>query len=115
MLEAAKEAVQIYNEEVQTITGESQIDYRTLVEQVFGQEDTRKIWLTNKSTPSEKDIDEGCKFLSMGIMTGFRNPAVGHNSLTKSAKIKIFSDRNCLDILNTISYLFDRLEKRKKP
>jgi len=48
-------------------------------------------------------------------MTGFRNPALGHTSLTMAARIKYFSDRNCLDILSIISYLFDRLEKRKKP
>jgi uncharacterized protein (TIGR02391 family) len=114
-LEAAKEAVQIYNEEVQAVSGESQIDYRDLVSQVFGEDENKIIWITNKSNQSEKDIDEGHKFLSMGIMTGFRNPAVGHNSLTQIAKLRYFSDRNCLDILSTISYLFDRLEKRKKP
>jgi len=114
-LEAAKEAVQIYNEEVQTVSGESQIDYGALVSQVFGKEDNKTISITNKSNLSERDIDEGQKFLSMGVMTGFRNPAVGHNSLTQAAKLKYFSNRNCLDILSTISYLFDRLEKRKKP
>lgn len=114
-LEAAREAVQIYNEEVQTVSGEHEIDYRNLVAQVFGEDESKVIWITNKSNQSEKDIDEGHKFLSMGVMTGFRNPALGHNSLTKAAKIKYFSDRNCLDILSTISYLFDRLGKRKKP
>ena len=114
-LEAAREAVQIYNEEVQLVSGESQIDYRDLVSTVFGEDVNKKIWLTDKLNPSEKDIDEGYKFLSMGIMTGFRNPALGHNSLTQTARLQYFSDRNCLDILNTISYLFDRLEKRKRP
>jgi len=114
-LEAAREAVQIYNEEVQTVSGEDQIDYFDLVSRVFGKDKEKPIWLTNKSNESEKDIDEGHKFLSMGIMTGFRNPALGHTSLTKAEKIKYFSDRNCLDILSIISYLFDRLEKRMKP
>lgn len=81
----------------------------------MGGDENKVIGVTNKSNQSEKDIDEGCRFLSMGIMTGFRNPALGHTSLTRSAKMRYFSDRNCLDILSTISYLFDRLEKRKKP
>lgn len=61
--------------------------------------------LTDKTSESEENIDLGHQFLSKGIITGFRNPANGHTSLTKAQKIKVFSDRNCLDILNTISYL----------
>ena len=114
-LEAARETVQIYNEEVQTVSGEDQIDYKDLVSSVFGLEEDKLIWITNKSNQNEKNIDEGHKFLSMGIMIGFRNPGLGHTSLTRAEEIRYFSDRNCLDILSIISYLFDRLEKRKKP
>lgn len=114
-LEAARETVQIFNEEVQEVSKRYDIDYNGLVSEVFGKGEQKLIWVTNQSNQSEKDIDEGQKFLSMGIMTGFRNPALSHISLTKADKIKYFSDRNCLDILSTISYLFDRLEKRIKP
>lgn len=114
-LEAAREAVQIFNEEVQNISKRKDIGYTGLVSHVFGKGENKLIWVTNQSNQSEEDIDEGQKFLSMGIMTGFRNPALGHTSLTKAEKIKHFTDRNCLDILSTISYLFDRLENRKKP
>lgn len=113
-LEATKEAVSIYNEEVQKVAEEYEHDYRELVSLVFGESSDKKIWITNKSNQSEKDIDEGYKFLSMGVMTGFRNP-VGHNSLTRVENKKYFTDKNCLDILNTLSYLFDKLEARKKP
>ena len=114
-LEAAREAVQIFNEEVQDVSKREDIDYTDLVSHVFGEGEDKPIWVTNQSNQSEKDIDEGQKFLSMGIMTGFRNPALGHTSLTKAERIKHFTNKNCLDILSTISYLFDRLEKRKKP
>lgn len=113
-LEAAREAVQIYNEEVKDVSG-SVLDGCPLMDLCFKNDNTSLIDLTNKSDESEKNIDMGHQFLSKGVITGFRNPALGHTSLTRAAKIKIFSDRNCLDILNTISYLFDRLEKRKKP
>lgn len=113
-LEAAKEAVQIYNEAVQDVSGYKDNDY-ALMEKSFGKEDHKVVWITNKSDESEKNIDEGQKLLSQGVMVGFKNPGVSHTSLTKSLKINNFSDRNCLDILSTISYLFDRLEKRKKP
>lgn len=112
-LEAAREAVQIYNEAVQNISGYNESDY-TLMEKSYGKEDHKKIWITNKSNDSEKNIDEGQKLLSQGIMVGFKNPGVSHTSVTKGLQINDFSPRNCLDILSTISYLFDRLEKRKK-
>lgn len=113
-LEAAREAVQIYNEAVQEVSGSTE-DGCKLMDLCFKNDGTALIHLTDKSCESETNIDLGHQFLSKGIITGFRNPALGHTSLTKAQAIKVFSDRNCLDILNTISYLFDRLEKRKSP
>jgi uncharacterized protein (TIGR02391 family) len=113
-LQAAKEAVQIYNEAVQLVSGYVE-DGFMLMEKSYGKEKHKIIWITNKSCPSDENIDEGQKLLSQGVIVGFKNPAVSHTSRTKAVLVKDFSDRNCLDILNTISYLFDRLEKRKKP
>jgi len=113
-LQAAKEAVQIYNDEVKNVSGEI-INDRALMEFVFGKDKVRKIWITDKNDETDENIDEGHKWLSVGVMVGFKNPAVSHTSRTQADIIKYFSDRNCLDILSIISYLFDRLEKRKKP
>jgi len=113
-LQASKEAVQIYNDEVKNVSGEI-INDRALMEFVFGKDKIRKIWITNKNDETDENIDEGHKWLSVGVMVGFKNPAVSHTSRTQAEIIKYFSDRNCLDFLSTISYLFDRLEKRKKP
>lgn len=113
-LEAAREAVQIYNEEVQSVSG-SVIDGCPLMDLCFKKDGTALIQLTNKTNESEENIDLGHQFLSKGVITGFRNPGLGHTSLTKAAVTQVFSDRNCLDILNTISYLFDRLERRVDP
>jgi uncharacterized protein (TIGR02391 family) len=113
-LEAAREAVQIYNEEVQNVS-KSNEDGCTLMDLCFKKDGSALIQLTKKISESEQNIDLGHNFLSKGVITGFRNPALGHTSLTKAQLVKVFSDRNCLDILNTISYLFDRLERREKP
>ena len=112
-LEAAREAVQIYNEAVQVIS-KSNNDGCSLMDMCFKKDGSALIHLTDKTSESEQNIDLGHQFLSKGVITGFRNPALGHTSLTKAKKIKHFTDRNCLDILSTISYLFDRLEKRKR-
>ena len=112
-LEATREAVQIYNEAVQQISGRTE-DGCPLMEICYGKEETKLIWITNKSNDNEKNIDDGQKLLSQGLIKGFKNPAVSHTSITKGMEMKDFSDRNCLDILNTISYLFDRLESRTK-
>lgn len=113
-LEAAREAVQIYNEEVQNVSGSTE-DGCTLMDLSFKKDNSALIHLTNKANASDENIDLGQHFLSKGVITGFRNPALGHTSLTKAQQIKVFSDRNCLDILSTISYLFDRLERRVSP
>jgi uncharacterized protein (TIGR02391 family) len=113
-LEAAREAVQIYNEEVQRVSG-SREDGCSLMDLCFRKDRGALIHLTDKLSESEQNIDLGQQFLSKGVITGFRNPALGHTSLTRAQIIRVFSDRNCLDILNTISYLFDRLGRRKNP
>ncbi len=114
-LEAAQEAVKIYNEEVQRISGRYDLSDKGLVSEVFGADANKLISLTNKANDNEKNLDEGQKYLSMGVMIGFKNPGASHTSITKLLKDGTFTDRNCLDILSTISYLFDRLERRIKP
>jgi len=113
-LEAAREAAQIYNEAVQTVSSYVEDGY-PLMEKSYGKEQHKKIWITDKSTPNEENIDEGQKLLSQGVMVGFKNPAVSHTSVTQGLSSGVFTDRNCLDILSTISYLYTRLEERKKP
>ena len=113
-LEAAREAVQLYEAAVINIAGSSK-DGKKLMEQVFGSNPAGIIWVTDKSNQSQNNIEEGQKYLSIGVMVGFKNPAVSHTSLTEGLANGNFSDRDCLDILSTISYLYTRLENRTKP
>lgn len=92
-LEAAKEAVTIFNEEVQEVSQKHDKDFTNLVSDVFGKGQHKLIWVTNQSNQTEEDIDEGQKYLSMGIMTGFRNPT-SHTSLSKAEKKQYFTERN---------------------
>ncbi|HRF28262.1 MAG TPA: TIGR02391 family protein [Candidatus Saccharibacteria bacterium] len=113
-IEAAREAAQIYNEEVQRVSGRSEDGY-DLMNIAFGPENGTIISLTNRANDSDKNLENGQKLLSQGIMTGFKNPGVSHSSITAARASGVFTDRNCLDILSTISYLFDRLERRVNP
>lgn len=113
-LEAAREAAQIYNEEVQRVAGRTEDGY-ALMEIAFGKENGKLISLTNKANENEENLETGQKYLSQGVMTGFKNPAVSHTSVTAGRISGMFTDRNCLDILSTVSYLFDRLERRVNP
>ncbi|MGV9001600.1 MAG: TIGR02391 family protein [Candidatus Saccharimonadaceae bacterium] len=113
-LEAAREAVQIYNEEVQTISNRTE-DGFDLMNMAFGPEAGKLIQLTPMANQNEKNLELGQRYLSQGLMLGFKNPAVSHTSITAGQRNQMFTDRNCLDILGTISYLFDRLEKRTNP
>lgn len=111
---AAREAAQIYNEEVQRVSGRTEDGY-ALMEIVFGKENGKLIALTSKANENEENLETGQKYLSQGIMTGFKNPAVSHTSVTVGRSSGMFTDWNCLDIMSTISYLFDRLERRVSP
>jgi len=66
----------------------------------------------NNTTDSEKDIEEGQKFLSAGIIAGFRNPT--SHEVKKSIYPEIFDDKDCLDILSLASYLLGKLDMAKK-
>lgn len=70
-LPRAREAAQIYNEEVQLVSGYGEDGY-LLMEKSYGKEPHKKIWVTTKVTENDKNIEEGQKLLSQGIMTGFR-------------------------------------------
>ena len=55
------------------------------------------------------DIEEGQKLLSMGIMTGARNP-VAHEEIAELRDSGLFSEKDCLDALSLLSHLFRRLD-----
>lgn len=56
-----------------------------------------------------KCIEEGQKLLSMGIVSGARNP-ISHEEIIDLRDSGLFSEKDCLDMLSLLSHLFKRLE-----
>ncbi len=56
-----------------------------------------------------KSIEEGQKFLAMGIVAGARNP-VSHEEIIDLRESGLFTEKDCLDALSILSHLFRRLK-----
>jgi len=56
-------------------------------------------------TQSQKDEQEGIRYLSVGLVSAFRNTAAHELSLSWPV-----SEEDCLDILSLISFLFKKLD-----
>ena len=59
-----------------------------------------------------ENIEDGQKYLSMGIVTGGRNP-VSHEEISNLRDSGLFSEKDCLDGLSLLSHLMKRLEDSK--
>ena len=122
--QAASEAVKAYILAVKQLSGIQNTTDHPLMMQAFGCNEKDKqgnitkrkpISLTNRSDAVEDDIEEGQKFYSAGLVTGFKNPVVSHSTEEELKRRGLFSEKDCLDILSLLSHLFDRLEKRVLP
>jgi len=116
-LEAAKR----YINTVRTKSASSNYSDFSMMGKVFGK-DNSKLTVTKKYTkpdgndftPDTKDnIEEGQKFLSMGIVAGARNP-ISHEEIRDLIDSGLFTEIDCLDALSLISHLFKRLEDAEK-
>lgn len=56
-----------------------------------------------------KCIEDGQKYLSMGIVSGARNP-ISHEEIADLRNSGLFTEKDCLDMLSLLSHLFKRLE-----
>src|SRR5208282_3353293 len=98
-----------------SLSSNTNISDNSMMGEVFGEEPTRVIALTDKSDAIEKDIDQGQKYYSMGVVTGFKNPVTSHATESSLKQRGLFTEKDCLDVLSLLSHLFSRLEKAKKP
>lgn len=111
---AAKEAAIKYIKNVKKRSEIKESEFKgdfDLMMKVFGK-DNGKLLITKNRTITEKDMEEGQKYSSAGIVAGFRNPTSHENK--KDLHPNIFNDKDCLDILSVISYLFGKLDVAKK-
>lgn len=112
---AAEEAIKRYETVTQNKSGNNQSG-RDLMAQVFGKDKSLSVTSQYKkrdgssfNTDTQENIEEGQKFMSMGIMAGVRNP-LAHEEKVELKETGLFSENDCLDILSLLSHLFRRLD-----
>lgn len=100
---AVFEAAKVYNKLVQE-KARSEKDGQSLMLEVFSQNGTLK--LNTGKTQTERNVQDGVKFLSTGLMQAMRNPTAHEPALDWP-----ISKEDCLDMLSFISYLLRQLDK----
>jgi len=113
---AVLEAIKRYINKVKEKSGTDKEKELDIVSHVFGQngilKTTKKFKRPNgqdfRSTTKE-NIEEGQKFLSMGLVKGARHP-VAHEEIEDLKESGLFSEKDCLDMLSLVSHLMKRLD-----
>lgn len=86
--------------------------------QVFGENDSCILSVSSKykktdgaefSSNTKKNIEEGQKYMSAGIIRGVRNP-LAHEEIAQLKDTGLFTEKDCLDMLSLLSHLFRRLD-----
>lgn len=99
---AVFEAAKVYNKLVQD-KSKSEKDGQSLMLDVLSVNGVLKL---NKGvTKTEKNVQEGVKYLSAGLMQAMRNPTAHEPALDWP-----ISREDCLDMLSFLSYLFRQLD-----
>lgn len=101
---AVAEASKAYNIAVKKKLGGVAKDGTQLMLAEFGLD--KRIRAVPGNRESERNFLEGIKFLSAGLIQGFRNPTSHETMQTWE-----IDEQDCLDILSLASYLFRQLDK----
>ena len=119
---AFQEAVKRYINEVKTKSGSTNTSDYSMMGEVFGNGSSQRSLRVaqNFRKPNGVDfnsltinnIEDGQKHLSMGVVSGCRNP-VSHEEISDLRDSGLFTEKDCLDALSLLSHLFSRLENIK--
>jgi len=117
---AFQEAVKRYISEVKNKSSSTNSSDQSMMGEVFGKESSKLRVAHNYKKPNGEDfqkttisnIEEGQKFLSMGVVSGCRNP-VNHEEVADLRDSELFTEKDCLDALSLLSHLFSRLDNSK--
>jgi len=117
------ETVKMYINTVRSKSGSKNSSDSSMMGEVFGKDvKSSSLKVTKKYTiPSNynfqsttvEDIEEGQKFLSMGVVSGGRNP-LSHEGIRDLRDSGLFTEKDCLDLLSLLSHLYKRLEDAEK-
>ena len=118
---AFQEAMKRYKNLVKTKSGVVADEDSAIVANAFGKDKILETTAKYKKRPDGSDfsqttlnnIEEGQKFLSMGIVAGGRN-IVSHEEHNDLMNSGLFTEKDCLDLLGLLSHLFKRLEESEK-
>lgn len=116
---AVEEAIKRYETVTKTKSGNDQTG-RVLMSHVFGKDGCLSVTSHFKKrdgsdfgADTKENIEEGQKFLSMGMMAGVRNP-LAHEEKIELKETGLFTENDCLDMLSLLSHLFRRLDDAEK-
>jgi len=101
---AVFEACKVYNKQVQ-LKSQSQKDGQALMLDVWGA-DNGVLKITPCQTETDKNTQNGVKFLSAGLMQAIRNPTAHEPAIDWPV-----TKQDCLDLLGFLSFLFRQLDK----
>lgn len=116
-LEAAKRYINAVREK----SGSANTSEASMMGEVFGEEKCVLLVAQNFKKPDGQEfqkntinnIENGQKFLSIGVVSGCRNP-VSHEEIQDLRESGLFSEKDCLDALSLLSHLFNRLDNAQK-
>jgi len=117
---AFTESAKRYINSVRDKSGSSNPSEQSMMGEVFG-DNPALIVTKNYKRPNgddfpehiKNDIQKGQKFLSMGVVSGGRNP-LSHEEISNLRDSGLFSEKDCLDMLSLLSHLSKRLEDSRK-
>jgi len=104
---AVFEAAKVYNKAVRD-KSKSDKDGEALMLSVWGP-DTGVLKITPCLTDTDKNVQDGIKFLSAGLMRAIRNPTAHEPALHWP-----IAEQDAVDVLSFISFLFRQLDKAVK-
>lgn len=110
------EAAKRYITATRSKSGSSNMSDSGMMGEVFGRgksllvsKNYKKPDGSNFNQDTYESIEDGQKFLSMGIVAGGRNP-VSHEEIKDLRDSGLFTEKDCLDGLSLLSHLLRRLE-----
>jgi len=115
-IEAAKRFITETRKKSESINQSDQ----SMMGEVYGHQKTLSVTKKYKkpdgsdfSFDTLNSIEDGQKYLSMGIVAGGRNP-ISHEEIRDLRDSDLFSEKDCLDGLSLLSHLMKRLENSEK-
>lgn len=104
LFHAVFEAAKAYNKAVR-VKAQSTKDGQSLMLEVWGW-DKGCLKITACQTDTDKNVQDGVKFLSAGLMSAIRNPTAHEPAVDWPISLS-----DCLDILSFISFLYRQLDR----